>query len=561
MISLFWRTRLKILKPRPLIYQVRSYISDSSNNVHPDMNKLKKTTDFLHAQNILLQKYQQRLTKQKLLNEASGFCEKFKINTKWILIRGNRPFNIDEISTIFSWLIISQIVWIIVGTTTFVSLVLFTFNTVFAKEIVGKFVGKCLNRYIDECDIEFQDALVPEWRKGCIRFKLIHLKTNNSSEIFSFNLNFNQVDISLSLRKWFLGHGLIENLFIYGMNGDITTNQKDSPLINWFPNPEYHLGQVTIHDSCVILHDKTINQDYRISIYNMHLNKLRLKWFLTDFFDANVVTGAINHSLFSIHKRQHKLAYIYDFEHDLSPWKKIARLRLDSISVSDLGLDKSDSFNWISSGQVDITADIMLPHLKENENEPDEDNKYIVMDLKFKFKDLSAKLPSEAPHLSNKEILISLDELKPAITHINNRNAIFHSIMDIENSNYMWNNSTISINKQKSYPSITVIPSIVSWPDGEGEIHINKEIIKYHEEPNQNNEIVLRCRIVKNMQELKYTILFAETGIYDLLAMEMYIDLTKLIEEWEFKKKNDWMKLWGTTFASQLLVLGLGAMV
>ena len=83
----------------------------------------------------------------------------------------------DEISTLFSWLIISQIIWVILGTTTFVSLVLFTFNTVFAKEMVGKFVGNKLNDYIDGCDVEFQDALVPEWKKGCIRFRSVNLNT------------------------------------------------------------------------------------------------------------------------------------------------------------------------------------------------------------------------------------------------------------------------------------------------------------------------------------------------------------------------------------------------
>ena len=87
------------------------------------MGELSRSTDFMHTQNILLQKNQERLTKHKLLSEATNFYERFKINTKWFLIRGNRPFSTGEISTLFSWLIISQLVWVILGTTTFVSLV------------------------------------------------------------------------------------------------------------------------------------------------------------------------------------------------------------------------------------------------------------------------------------------------------------------------------------------------------------------------------------------------------------------------------------------------------
>ena len=302
------------------------------------------------------------------------------------------------------------------------------------------------------------------------------------------------------------------------------------------------------------------DRDYRVSIYNMDLPQLRFEWLLVDFFNANVVTGAINHSLFTIHKRQHKLAYLHDFEHDLSPWKRITRLRIDEISVKDLGLDKSSSFNWVDDGQVEIIADVMLPNIVEEET--DDDNKYIVMDVKFNFKDLKAKIPGEEPKLSNGETLLSLEELKPVIAYTNTQRGIFHSLMNIEKTNSVWNNSNISIKRTKSYPDTTVIPSTVPWPEDEDTIQMSKEIIKYHDQPSHNNnEIVLRCRIVKNMQDVQHLALFRETGIYDLLSMELYVDLMKIVEEWEYRKKNDWMRLWGTTFASQILIFGLGAMV
>lgn len=534
------------------------------------MGELSRSTDFMHTQNILLQKNQERLTKHKLLSEATNFYERFKINTKWFLIRGNRPFSTGEISTLFSWLIISQLVWVILGTTTFVSLVLFTFNTVFAKEMVGNFVGTCLNKYIDGCDVQFQDALVPEWKKGCISFKKVELKTtpktspkgdSENAPQFEFQLTFNQIDMTLSLRKWLSGHGLIENLSVYGMKGDVTVKSDEkNPLLQWFSNDGYCLGEVRIRDSRITVHDKEIGQDYRVSIYNMDLPQLRFEWLLVDFFNANVVTGAINHSLFTIHKRQHKLAYLHDFEHDLSPWKRITRLRIDEISVKDLGLDKSSSFNWVDDGQVEIIADVMLPNITEEET--DDDNKYIVMDVKFNFKDLKAKIPGEEPKLSNGETLLSLEELKPVIAYTNTRRGIFHSLMNIEKTNSVWNNSNISIKRTKSYPDTTVIPSTVPWPEDEDTVQMSKEIIKYHDQPSHNNnEIVLRCRIVKNMQDVQHLALFRETGIYDLLSMELYVDLMKIVEEWEYRKKNDWMRLWGTTFASQILIFGLGAMV
>lgn len=543
-----------------------------SSERHEDL--MSKNTDYLHVQNILLRKNQERMNKKQVLSEATNFYERFKINTKWLLIRGNRPFSANEISTMFSWLLISQIVWIILGTTTFVSILLLIFNTVFAKEMVGKCIGKLLNVFLEDVDIKFEDALVPEWKKGCIRFNKVELKTinrddsvdqsaDNSEQNLKFSLKFHEIELTLSLKKWLLGNGPINDLSVYGMRGDVSVNYayEQTPqdlFIDWFSNKEYRLGRVQLTDSCVNIHDEQLDMKYRVSIYNLVMPQLRFEWMIPDFFNADVATGAINHSLFTIHKRQHKLVYSNELERYLSPWKRITRLKLDSINVKDLGLNKSNVFNWFEDGNLEITADIMLPH----ESDENKENKYMVLDFRFKFKDLRARFPDNAPRLSTGEELISLEELKPLISFINTQNGYFRSMVNIENTNAVWNAPNVSVNKVVSYPNVTVIPS-AQWNDGEDEVGSKgQEIIKFHEQPfHNNNEIVLRCRIAKNIQELNDKVMFQETGVYDTLSMELYVDLIRMVEEWEYKKKNDFMKLWGTTVASQLLLFGIGAMV
>lgn len=543
-----------------------------SSERHEDL--MSKNTDYLHVQNILLRKNQERMNKKQVLSEATNFYERFKINTKWLLIRGNRPFSANEISTMFSWLLISQIVWIILGTTTFVSILLLIFNTVFAKEMVGKCIGKLLNVFLEDVDIKFEDALVPEWKKGCIRFNKVELKTinrddsvdqsaDNSEQNLKFSLKFHEIELTLSLKKWLLGNGPINDLSVYGMRGDVSVNYayEQTPqdlFIDWFSNKEYRLGRVQLTDSCVNIHDEQLDMKYRVSIYNLVMPQLRFEWMIPDFFNADVATGAINHSLFTIHKRQHKLVYSNELERDLSPWKRITRLKLDSINVKDLGLNKSNVFNWFEDGNLEITADIMLPH----ESDENKENKYMVLDFRFKFNDLRARFPDNAPRLSTGEELISLEELKPLISFINTQNGYFRSMVNIENTNAVWNAPNVSVNKVVSYPNVTVIPS-AQWNDGEDEVGSKgQEIIKFHEQPfHNNNEIVLRCRIAKNIQELNDKVMFQETGVYDTLSMELYVDLIRMVEEWEYKKKNDFMKLWGTTVASQLLLFGIGAMV
>ncbi|CCE65104.1 hypothetical protein TPHA_0J02830 [Tetrapisispora phaffii CBS 4417] len=594
----------------------RNYSTKSVKELKDVDDEMSKNTDFLHIQNILLQKNKERMDKQKLLAEATNFYERFKINTKWFLIRGNRPFSADEIGTLFSWLILSQIIWVILGTTTFVSIILLIFNTVFAKEMVGRFIGRMLNMFLDGIDVQFQDALVPEWQKGCIRFHNVNLKTVNSkshtaeeNSLIEINLNMHQIDMTLSLRKWLLGNGLINDIAILGMTGEVSTcvPNKDSQqsLIQWFQNPKYKLGEVKVADSSIVLHDHQLQKNFTISVYNMELQQFRFEWMIRDFLNANVVDGSINNSLFNFHKRQLKLTHSNELEHDLSGWERITRLRVDSMNVRQLGLHRTDSFGWIEDGELDIVADIMVPTEDDNSNKNEllsaslknlsinnitfydtydnlhdnidneyafnhnitrtnDTNKYLVLDLKFKFKNLKASFPTRSPRLSTGEQIISVDELKPIISYINTKYALFHSHLNSNEGNTVWNSPNIFINKAKSYPVTTVFQSSkrTDEDDKEGKIGGKKQVIRFHDDmPTPDNEIVLNFRVVKNVEELRNMVLFGETGIYDSLTMELYVDLMKIVEEWEFKKKNDWVKAWGSTFASQLIIVGIGAMV
>lgn len=74
-----------------------------------------------------------RPTKEELLAAANGFWERFKVRFKWISIRSMRPWNIDEWGAFVSWFMLGHIVWILVGTTTFFSILIFSINTVFAQ--------------------------------------------------------------------------------------------------------------------------------------------------------------------------------------------------------------------------------------------------------------------------------------------------------------------------------------------------------------------------------------------------------------------------------------------
>lgn len=76
-----------------------------------------------------------RPSKEELLAAATGFWSRLKVRFKWFSIRSVRPFNFDEITALFSWVVLGHIVWIVLGTTTFFSLLILAINTVFAQGV------------------------------------------------------------------------------------------------------------------------------------------------------------------------------------------------------------------------------------------------------------------------------------------------------------------------------------------------------------------------------------------------------------------------------------------
>lgn len=83
--------------------------------------------------NIHLPKLPHRPTKQELLGAASGFWSRLRVRFKWLTIRSVRPWNVDDWSAFVSWFVVGHIVWILVGTTTFISALIYAINTIAAQ--------------------------------------------------------------------------------------------------------------------------------------------------------------------------------------------------------------------------------------------------------------------------------------------------------------------------------------------------------------------------------------------------------------------------------------------
>jgi len=69
------------------------------------------------------------ITKAELLAQARGFFDRLKIRIKYPLMRQIRPWTLNDATALFSWLFLGHTVWLLAGTTSFVSLILWLANS------------------------------------------------------------------------------------------------------------------------------------------------------------------------------------------------------------------------------------------------------------------------------------------------------------------------------------------------------------------------------------------------------------------------------------------------
>ncbi|KAJ6262409.1 hypothetical protein Dda_3217 [Drechslerella dactyloides] len=354
-----------------------------------------------------------RPSKEELLAAASSAWDRLRIRFKWLTIRQIRPFNLDEISAFFSWIILGNLAWIILGTTTFFSITIWLVNTVFAQEHLAKVVGNYLTQEMG-MKVVFESAIVPRWKDGCISFKKVFvsrrpgiLKGRNvekgSSSIaaaaaaaaaFSeghagtadeeddgnytqFDVTIDTVNVTISLARWMNGRGLLVDVDMNGVRGVVDrTHLRFDPDVD--PRTyryahtvgDFELDRFKLEDLLVTVYQPDGFRPFHVSIFSCDLPQLRKRWLFYDFLSASHVSGSYDDSLFTLHPRQtHGPTVPQDSvtvsaespEATAYPWKKTSRFRIDGLRFDHLNRGYEGPLSWIVAGNLDIVADIYFP--------------------------------------------------------------------------------------------------------------------------------------------------------------------------------------------------------
>ncbi|SCU82803.1 LAMI_0C00958g1_1 [Lachancea mirantina] len=339
--------------------------------------------------------------RDRSLLKANSLLERAKINLKWALKRSTRPFNTDDISAFVSWVLVSNVLLILLGTTTFASLVIYCMNTVFAQEYVATQVGNFLTQN-SALSVVFESAIVPDWSSRKISFNKVFVsKRPKNSPSFTkgsqedaveraklavserilvsredfddgnytqFDLTMDQVEISLNFRKWFNGKGILDEVTINGIRGvvdrtHVVWKENDNPCnyLNVHQPGDFEIAKFKMNDVLFTLYQPQGFRPFQVSIFNCELPQLRKHWLFFDFLNAYSISGAYDNALFSIHKK-----YKVDQDDQKSPWKKVTRMRVDNLNVDHLNAGIEGPFGWITEGQVDMIGDVLLPDKEPN---------------------------------------------------------------------------------------------------------------------------------------------------------------------------------------------------
>ncbi|KAK6456116.1 mitochondrial distribution and morphology protein 31, mitochondrial precursor [Scheffersomyces xylosifermentans] len=437
--------------------------------------------------------HRNRPTKEQLLARANNLFSRLRIRLKWLLKRSNRPFNTDDYSALFSWLVMGNVIMIFLATTTFVSLIIFTANTVFAQEFLARKLGEFITKN-SNMTVTFEHAVVPGWSDGKISFRKCFVsKRPRAPKKFSkasqaeayaasltkheqeeekeddgnytqFDLTMEEVNISLSFNKWVNGTGIVNTMEMKGVRGVV-----DRTHVHWDPDDDatnykniaapgdFEFEEFKMEDVLFTLMQPNGFRPFEVAIYNCELSRLRKHWLFFDFLNANVMSGAYDNSLFTIHKKQR----FNDFNEEgeiSNDWKRVTRMRVDSLNIDHLNTGLEGPFGWITSGRVDMIGDVMVPpenkdlnmseivsiiaesikkeanryknpevkkppkhpdqHMRLTSNDVNDISKYFVLDLTIRLNNVRAVVPFQAPELS----YINYALIRPIVAYINSKN-------------------------------------------------------------------------------------------------------------------------------------------
>ena len=142
-----------------------------------------------------------------------------------------------------------------------------------------------------------------------------------------FDVNLEEVEVTLSFMRWLDGKGLVKDAKVKGVRGVIgrsplqlstSTDFSDRRSVWWdmskplvpadYRHPtrtgDFELDSFHVEDALVTVYQPAGQKPYNLSIFNAAIGPLRKRWLFYDVLNAEGITGQMDNCLFSLHMPQ-----------------------------------------------------------------------------------------------------------------------------------------------------------------------------------------------------------------------------------------------------------------
>lgn len=377
---------------------------------------------------------------------------------------------------LFSYFVMGTTTWLLVGTTTLVSVILWAANTLQFQGYIAKTLSDTLTRETG-IQITFESAIVPRWKNGHIRLNKVRVVREEEEALrknyASMDLTIQQIDVKLSL-WWFLeGNGLLKEMILKGVRGHVDrrrlvwtvepadeqaaeakkkeSSEDEDTMTNETVKPHspneafvpqsvgaFCFSKLTISDLYITLYNANPKRPLPVSIYSYKSAHLvRSTWLLHDLLYAEYVHGSFDDCLFTLNKphlhnhpyRRLMINEDMDEDRDADEKWKFVECKLQGLNIDHLAENTTGPLNWITSGFIDINVHLLLPPFANtlppapnpsNPNARAEPRLLsqlpgINMDFKLVLTNLSASVPLSTPHMS----YVNSALIQPIVLYLN----------------------------------------------------------------------------------------------------------------------------------------------
>ncbi|KAJ7347108.1 mitochondrial distribution and morphology protein 31 [Mycena albidolilacea] len=532
-----------------------------------------------------------RPSRDDFLKVATGFWARARIRFKWFTIKSFRPFNADDISAFITWFVMSQTLWIFVGTTTFFSVIFATANSLSLQQHIARGISDYLTAETGVTVI-FESAIVPKWKDSRISFKNVFISRRprsapppprpKDSESFAaggydisghpgyhrvgededetpssgavdedtnytmFDFNVDSIDVTLSLWRWLDGKGLIQDAVIKGVRGILDRRSvywdPDNPLDPAaFRHPsrpgDFELESLELEDVLVTVYQPDGFRPYTASIFQAELKTFRKQWIFYDFLCAENIVGQFDNCLFSLHKPQ-SIGRTTEMDLKDGDWARMSRIRIDGVNIDHVqrATTTEGPISWITSGKVDAVLDIKFPRDPSDASQLQAVLGEIadaildpIMERIPAQRGL-AKPPLQAPPVEGGKTETAPDDTARLVIDIDLR------FRDLKAAVPLFTNDL-------SYVNYALVRPIVSF------MNANRTLVP------------IRCRVVKDVADFDGSWTMWESGLMDEVSLQVYDAMAYHVTQANLNRRLKTVSLWSLQLTANAVVSTLRTMM